>query len=143
LWKRSPLPGSDFHLLVGTKQSGGGYSMLRGAMDSSIPEHIHLHDDESIYMLEGSLVAQIEDERFDLGPGDFLYMPRGQRHQLIIESPIVMLNIQTPGGIMDALMDELLEYVEAGNDLTMEKYAEIQQKHGLIAPEGWVGSTGT
>jgi ribosomal protein L16 Arg81 hydroxylase len=89
-------------------------------------------------MLEGELIAQLEDKQFHLKAGDFLYMPRKQRHQLIIESPILMLNIQTPGGIMDKLMEDVGKHVAAGHELDAESYAEIQLKHGVSAPQGWI-----
>jgi quercetin dioxygenase-like cupin family protein len=138
LWEKSPVPGGEFQLLVGKEQSQGGYSMLRAGMSTSIPEHIHEYDDESVYMLEGELIAQLEDQQFHLKAGDFLYMPRKQRHQLIIESPILMLNIQTPGGIMDKLMEDVGAHIAAGNELDMESYAKIQLKHGVSAPQGWI-----
>jgi quercetin dioxygenase-like cupin family protein len=138
LWEQSPVPGGEFQLLVGKEQSEGGYSMLRAGMSTSIPEHIHEYDDESVYMLEGELIAQLEDKQFHLKAGDFLYMPRKQRHQLIIESPILMLNIQTPGGIMDKLMEDVGKHVAAGHELDAESYAEIQLKHGVSAPQGWI-----
>jgi quercetin dioxygenase-like cupin family protein len=41
----------------------------------------HSHPcDESLWVLHGSIVLQVEGERHPLGPGDRLMLPKGTRH---------------------------------------------------------------
>ena len=46
--------------------------------------HFHHHDEEWIYVLSGRGVAEIGDEKFDVGPGDFMGFVAGSLpHSLI------------------------------------------------------------
>jgi len=47
---------------------------------SAVPMHIHHNEDESIYLLEGDLVFQVEDDKFDVEKGGTVYMPKGVPH---------------------------------------------------------------
>ena len=41
----------------------------------------HSHDrDETLWLMEGRIVFEIGDRRYDLGPGDRLMLPRGTVH---------------------------------------------------------------
>jgi quercetin dioxygenase-like cupin family protein len=133
LWPESPVPGVEFQLLAGARQSEGGYSLIRSELSSGVPEHTHEHDDESIYLLEGEMAAVLDGERFDLSPGDFLYMPRKQRHELIIETPVRMLHIETPGGTIEKFMEAIGEQAASAQGLDAESYVEIQHRFGFTA----------
>ncbi|MDQ1850389.1 cupin domain-containing protein [Gemmobacter fulvus] len=39
--------------------------------------HVHYHEDECVYILEGHATAYIGDAAFAVGPGDFLGYPKG------------------------------------------------------------------
>jgi quercetin dioxygenase-like cupin family protein len=44
------------------------------------PRHVHHAQDKWFYVLEGAYRIDIGEERFDLGPGDSIYAPRGVPH---------------------------------------------------------------
>ena len=46
----------------------------------AVPMHIHHNEDESIYLLEGELVFQVGDEKFEVHKGGTVYMPKGVAH---------------------------------------------------------------
>jgi quercetin dioxygenase-like cupin family protein len=47
---------------------------------TGVPLHIHHGEDESLYVLEGELVAQLGEDVFECAAGDMVAMPRGLPH---------------------------------------------------------------
>jgi mannose-6-phosphate isomerase-like protein (cupin superfamily) len=66
----------------------------------SPPLHIHHHEEESFYVLDGELVVRCGDETLTASSGSFVRLPRGVPHSFIVssETPVRMLNLMTPGG---------------------------------------------
>jgi quercetin dioxygenase-like cupin family protein len=66
----------------------------------SPPTHVHYHEDESFYVLEGELTFKCGDDLFSAVPGSLVFLPRGIPHGFVVESdtPARMLNLMTPGG---------------------------------------------
>src|SRR5260221_6506241 len=64
------------------------------------PRHVHEHEDETFYVLEGRLTATIgADTTRTAGPGECVFLPRGRAHSLHAETPEVRgLVILTPAG---------------------------------------------
>lgn len=64
------------------------------------PRHIHEHEDEAFYVLEGRLTATIgDDTTLTAGPGECVFLPRGKAHSLHAETPEVRgLVLLTPAG---------------------------------------------
>ncbi|CAA0079371.1 Uncharacterised protein [BD1-7 clade bacterium] len=68
--------------------TGFGFHMITvppGA--ESTEHHKHYHEDECVFVLEGSGIARIGEDVFDIGPGDFLGFPAGgEAHSLVNNS---------------------------------------------------------
>jgi hypothetical protein len=43
-------------------------------------QHSHEHADETLYVLEGTLSGFLDGQRRDVGPGAYLFIPRGRVH---------------------------------------------------------------
>jgi uncharacterized cupin superfamily protein len=54
----------------------------------SCPAHYHLHEEEHVWMLEGTVTLRLGDRTYPMKPGDYVCFPAGQRagHCLINES---------------------------------------------------------
>ena len=89
-----------------------------GAGDCS-PLHVHHHEDEMFWLLEGAMSAWVDGERHDLEAGGFAFLPRGIPHayRFTADNSRALL-IATPAGVEDM-------FREAGWDLAAP------------APEGW------
>lgn len=92
--------------LVTTKlraQDGGDYGLIeyRMAEGSRTPYHRHLFEDESLYVLDGTLRVVLEDEELRVGPGAYLHLPRGLAHGLIAQSPVRVLVVSRPDGFVE------------------------------------------
>ena len=71
--------------------------LVRGAEP---PPHVHHREDESFFVLEGSLTVRVGDEVFLATPGSFVFCPHDVPHLLTLESEQVRtLVLLTPGGL--------------------------------------------
>ncbi|MBE7637820.1 cupin domain-containing protein [Sneathiella sp. P13V-1] len=51
--------------------------------DETTEHHVHYHEDECVYVLEGTATAYVGEENFEIGPGDFIgYRKGGLSHSL-------------------------------------------------------------
>jgi quercetin dioxygenase-like cupin family protein len=63
------------------------------------PVHVHLHEDEAVYVTEGRIEATIGDDTVTAGPGELVFLPRGIAHSLHAQTPEVRgLLLVTPAG---------------------------------------------
>jgi Uncharacterized conserved protein, contains double-stranded beta-helix domain len=67
------------------------------------PLHVHHHEAEAFFMLEGSITYEAAGERFDLVTGDFLYLPKDVAHRfrIIGDRPARFLALMAPAGLSD------------------------------------------
>jgi len=70
------------------------------------PLHLHLHQEEYFYVVEGEVNFQIGDSRKRLKPGDSILGPRGVPHTFAAtgESPGRLLIAFTPAGEMEQFL---------------------------------------
>jgi quercetin dioxygenase-like cupin family protein len=73
------------------------------------PRHLHPHQDEWFYVLEGVFLAEIGDQRLTLHPGDSILGPRNVPHAwaFIGETPGKLLLTFTPAGKIEAFFNEV------------------------------------
>jgi mannose-6-phosphate isomerase-like protein (cupin superfamily) len=83
-------------------QTGGELGALETVLTPAAapPLHVHHHEAEINYVLEGSLTMRCGDEVFDAGPGTFVYLPKGVPHAFRASADGArMLAIVLPGGL--------------------------------------------
>jgi quercetin dioxygenase-like cupin family protein len=72
---------------------------LMAPRGTASPRHVHTHEDEAFYVLDGEVSMHIGDDVISAGAGSFLWGPRAVPHAFCIESEIAkVLVIGTPGG---------------------------------------------
>jgi quercetin dioxygenase-like cupin family protein len=65
----------------------------------SPPRHVHHREDTALYVLDGSITAVVGDERVEVGPGGFVWLPRDVPHTFRVDSDVVrQLEFVTPAG---------------------------------------------
>src|SRR4051794_1860618 len=82
------------------QETGGGFLMFEDRMQRGkvTPLHVHPDEDEAIYVLDGEIVAHIEDAQHHVGPGGLFFAPRGVPHAFMVTSETAhILTLQTPG----------------------------------------------
>ncbi|GAO22461.1 cupin 2 barrel domain-containing protein [Alicycliphilus sp. B1] len=77
----------QMEVLLGTLHKGGG----------ALP-HAHPGIEQACYLLEGTARAQVEDEAFDMVPGDMCFFPADKMHVFTVTSdqPVKLLVIYSP-----------------------------------------------
>jgi len=75
-------PGDKVTFLLTGAQSGGACFIVEGMAPpgGGPPPHIHHFEDESFYILQGTVTMQAAGRTFQVSPGDFVHIPRGTVH---------------------------------------------------------------
>ncbi len=96
-------PGDQLRFLVTGEETGGAIFIAEGLVlpGGGPPPHIHSREDESFYLLEGTLTVQVGDKTLQALPGDFVFLPRGIAHTFrnTGQENARMLVTATPAGL--------------------------------------------
>ena len=102
--------GSLFEQVLSGEESGGplGVALVTQPVGIATPLHRHTQESEAFFLLEGSMTYRAGDEMFELGAGDFIWLPLGVPHAFRVtgRTPARMLALTTPGGLL-GLYDEV------------------------------------
>jgi mannose-6-phosphate isomerase-like protein (cupin superfamily) len=95
------------------------------------PVHVHEREDELFHILDGEHVFECGDDRFEVGPGDFLVLPRRvpHAHRRVVPGVGRFLVITCPGGF-DGFFRMLADAERAGA-LGPETYAAASARYGI------------
>ena len=92
-------------------ETGDAFTILEGENPpgTGVPPHRERYEDETFYVLEGSYVFEVDEERHELGPGGFVHVRRGTAHAFrnVGETTGRLLCLLTPGGIHERFMADL------------------------------------
>lgn len=119
--------------------TGGGLDMFRMHVPPTgqmpVPHH-HRDWDETVYGLEGALTFTVAGQAHTVGPGDTLFIPRGQVHGFDNRSgaQAVCLGVLTPGVLGPEYFRELAGLVAKGMP-DPAAIREIMLRHGLVPAE--------
>jgi quercetin dioxygenase-like cupin family protein len=105
-------PGDLYRFLITGAETGGGYFVMEAIVPpgGGPPPHIHRHEDETFYIVEGECALLLGDEWIIAGVGDFVHVPRGTVHRFQNQGTEAMRMIVTftPAGI-EKFFEETLE----------------------------------
>ncbi len=113
------------------QDSGGAFSLFEEVDPADTPLHVHEHEDELFYVLEGEHIFRVGDEEFRVGPGGFVFAPRGVPHaqRRVVPRTGRELVLASPGGL-EGFFFELAEADRAG-DLGPDAYARASKRYGI------------
>ena len=121
--------------MIDGERSGGGFSLVEHPIAPralAAPMHVHEHEDEYSYILEGEVGVQVGDEVLVGRPGDLIFKPRGVWHAFwnASDAPARLLEIISPAGF-ERYFEELapLRNREEGPDF--EAMGRLQERYGL------------
>ena len=111
------------------RSTGGSLTLIEVTIGGGPPRHIHTREDESLYLLTGTLEVECGEDRFQAGPGSFVFLPRNLPHAFrSVAGPATALLIVTPGGL-DEYFAELSAALAANADSAQVR--TIQQAYGI------------
>ncbi|WP_409473635.1 cupin domain-containing protein [Streptomyces sp. HC307] len=126
-------------------QTGGSLGVLETTVSpgSGPIAHAHGREDEAFYVLSGDFEFLNGDQTIEAGPGDFLFIPRGNRHRFtnIGPRPGNLLTFMLPGGHEQFWLDKGIDPVPGepppvwGPDSIGPLLEELARHQVTIMPE--------
>ena len=116
---------SGFTWKATASETGGAFLLLEDRMErgKTTPMHLHPDQDETIYVLEGEVLVDVECEQHRVGAGGLFLAPRGVPHAFMVTSDSArVLAIQTPG---------------TGEDFYRDAGEPIRSAAGASRPADW------
>lgn len=130
-------PGDHYRFLVTGEESGGAYFAMEALVPpgGGPPPHIHTREDETFYLIEGTIEFLLDDERVMAGPGDFVSVPRGTVHRFknIGSDTARMILTFTPAG-MEKFFEATLEPAPADGQEPPDNVDEVAARYVAAAP---------
>jgi quercetin dioxygenase-like cupin family protein len=102
------IPGAVFNFLVRGDETNGRHSLIkikvkRGAEP---PAHTHSREDESYYILKGTVQYSIGDNQITVNEGEYVYLPQDVPHSFkIISEEAELLMWLSPAGLEEWFWD--------------------------------------
>jgi quercetin dioxygenase-like cupin family protein len=85
--------GSNAELKIAGDQSGDGWAVVewRVRTGDEPPIHTHTREDETVYVLDGSITAFVGDQQIDVAAGSYAALPKGVPHGLRVNDEVARL----------------------------------------------------
>lgn len=92
-----------------------------------VPGHIHRDAEELFFMLEGELIVRVGPDEHTVGPGDLVYVPRGEvhAHRNRADVPTRWLTLFTPAG-SEGYFAERAHLAGSGDGSAERDYAGLE-----------------
>ena len=136
------LFGVQLKILLSSRETAGQFSMVEGLMPPGCDAglHLHVHEDESMYLYEGELEVTIGDEVFTLKAGESYFAPRNvpQRLRNLGSTPVRAVVMGTPGGFDEfvaaagiPVIDGVVPPMEAPTEAQLRAVVALAEQHGI------------
>jgi quercetin dioxygenase-like cupin family protein len=129
------LGGMGVVFKVSGADTGGAFAVVEHPIEPGrlVLPHVHTHEDEYSYVLEGTIGARVGDHEVVAGPGSYLIKPRGLMHTFwnAGPGPARLLEVISPAGF-EAYFAELAEAGDPG------RRQELATKYGVTYSSDWV-----
>src|SRR3712207_5981682 len=121
----------DIVLRATAETTGGAFTVFEEDRPVDTPLHVHEHEDELFYVLEGEHVIQVGEREVRVGPGETVFAPRGIPHAQRRVRPRTgrLLVLTAPAGL-EGFFRELAAAERAGT-LGPEAYAGASERYGI------------
>lgn len=131
-----PTPAGEMVTIhAGGEETGGQFDFMVTTVEPGpgvVPLHIHHENDETFYVLDGTLEARVGDETMRLEAGAFVMMPRGVPHtwRNASDEPSQFVCMYTPGNHFGVLQ-ELAQLDVDEDDPDPDKFAPILDAYDI------------
>jgi mannose-6-phosphate isomerase-like protein (cupin superfamily) len=128
------LGGMGVIFKVGGADTGGAFAIVEHPIEPGrlVLPHVHQHEDEYSYVLEGTIGARVGDREITAGPGGYVIKPRGLMHTFWNPGPAParLLEVIAPAGF-ERYFVELAE-------ADLHRRSELAAKYGVTYSSDWV-----
>jgi mannose-6-phosphate isomerase-like protein (cupin superfamily) len=120
-------------ILLSSKQTNGSQAIFEDLVEPGVGpgRHIHHHQDETFFFLEGDFITEIGGKMYEIKPGDVAFIPRGIVHAFknVGTTRGKLRYIFSPALTIEEMFREFYASLKKGG-LSFEQMAEISLKHG-------------
>jgi mannose-6-phosphate isomerase-like protein (cupin superfamily) len=124
---------------AGGTETNGALSLIEQVVPAGMtsPWHVHHHEDESFYIIEGKVTVVVADRAVTLGPGDYAFGPRGLPHGFRVEgTEAARMLLMTTGGTFADFILEMSEPADAtssseSREPDLPKLIAAAEKYGI------------
>ena len=96
------IPGAVFHFLAKGNETESRHAMIKITVERGAepPAHTHSREDESYFVLKGSIAYTIGEDRITVNAGEYIYLPKDVPHKFeIISETAEVLMWLSPAGL--------------------------------------------
>ena len=134
-------PGLEIHYCLDAADTDSQFTMFKVIVhpDAKVPAaHYHDNFDETFMGIRGSLTVRVDEEQFQLVPGEHRFIKRGQVHGFHNETDetVEFLAFAVPGIFTANYFRDLRTVLTAGGPPDKAKLKEVMLSHGLIPSAG-------
>ncbi|HEY6593340.1 MAG TPA: cupin domain-containing protein [Asanoa sp.] len=125
------VPDRGREVMASGRSTGGSLTVMEMVVDGQgPPRHTHTREDESVYLFSGTLGVECGEDRFEAGPGSFVFLPRDLPHTFrSVDGAAAGLLIVAPGGL-DEYFAEL--HAVLGDAGDRSEVAKVQARYGIV-----------
>lgn len=135
------LGGLGVHFKVRGEQTGGRFAIVEHPIQPGVlvDPHIHRHEDELSYVLEGTVWARVGDQEIEGVAGSYIWKPRNVLHTFWNPGPgpSRILEVISPAGF-ERLFDQVAALLESLSESTEEQVYELCRSYGLTFDRSWL-----
>lgn len=135
------LGGLGVHFKVRGAQTGGAFAVVEHPVAPAvvIEPHMHQHEDELSYVLEGTVWARVGEREVELTPGAYLWKPRGVMHSFWNPGPepARLLETISPAGFED-FFEQLATLLQGPEPPADDTVYGLCDRHGLTFDRSWL-----
>ena len=93
---KMPVDKDNIHVMkLGSDQHSSDFVVF---VRKNVPPHKHVTHSESVYVIEGTGIFELNGEKINIGPGHYVKIPQGVVHSVTVTSeiPMKVLSVQAP-----------------------------------------------
>ena len=125
---------TQWTVLVAGDLTDGRFAVIeaRERRGDGPPRHVHSHEDEFIYVLDGQVTFERDGEQHTALSGMWLLLPRGSQHRFSVDSTEARLLVMlAPAGIEGWLRNLRLPEPETHEANTIERLVSTAARYGV------------
>ena len=130
------LGGEPNDCKVSARDTDGAMCVFEFAGGGGGPRHLHHHQDEWIYILDGELQFAVGEKQIRAGAGESVFIPRKVPHvwACVSGKPGKIINVYQPAGKMEEFFRELGKYngrPYVHEALSIDEFRRLFHDHGM------------
>ncbi|MCA1727456.1 MAG: cupin domain-containing protein [Actinobacteria bacterium] len=128
--------GPPWQVLGDSSLTNGEFLFGEARLDPGTPTpglHVHEHEDESMYVVEGVLTVELGGDRTELHPGDFMVLPRAVPHRFanLHEEPVRAVGVVAPTAIEGYFAEQAAYFATLDGPPDPDRIAEMAAPYGI------------